>query len=79
MKALLMRWFLGSRFYRLAHKDGYDCGYRDGRDSGYSDGISRVPQHTRTVMYNLDIANSDRARLTREVEALKAKLKQVSA
>lgn len=75
MKTLLWNWVARLNWVRImcrnAHAEGYDVGYKDGYDKGVSYGISLVPGHYRQVMNNLEDANADRARLTRELAAAK--------
>lgn len=57
-----------------AHGEGWHLGHSAGWEQGLSEGVRQVPHHHRQMLVNLDAANVERARLTREIEGLKALL-----
>ena len=57
-----------------AHGEGWHAGHSAGWEQGLHEGLRQVPEHHRQMLRNLDASSVERARLTREIEGLKALL-----
>ena len=55
-----------------AHGEGWHAGHSAGWEQGLHEGLRQVPEHHRQMLRNLDASSVERARLTREVEGLRA-------